>query len=164
MSVGMMTRREETDQVSATMLLLQAIELEHLLPRLTRQLGVLSLDHAMPDITVRQLRVCLLLEEGPLTLSTIGRDLDFCCSAATQIADRLEKAGMVERISTPADRRNRYLQLTENGKERMQSWRAKRIERAQLILTRLSCESRQEALHALNTLLDAACEIGATSY
>ena len=164
MPVGVTIRQSEAQCVSAAHLLQQSVELERLLPRLTRQLGRLSLDHAMPDITLRQLRVCLLLEDGPITLSTIGRDPDICCSAVTQIADRLEKAGMVERISTPADRRNRYLQLTESGTERMQSWRAQRIERTHLILTKLSCESRQQALRALNTLLDAACEVGATTY
>ena len=165
MPVGMTDRREKAQQVTVAPLLQQAVELERLLTRLPRQLGRLSVDHAMPDITVHQLRVCLLLEDGPMTLSTIGRELDICRSAATQIADRLEKAEMVERISTLTlstltDRRNRYLQLTENGKERMLSWRTQRVERAELILARLSYESRQQALRVLNMLLDAACEMG----
>src|SRR5579859_531402 len=164
MPVGMTVQQSEAQHASAAQLLQQAVELERLLPRLTRQLGMMSLDHVMQEITLRQLRVCLLLETGPLTLSTIGRDLGIGCSAASQIADRLEKAGMVERVFAPDDRRSRYLQLTECGTERMQSWRAQRIERAHLILSRLSCESRQHALRTLNTLLDAACEIGATSY
>ncbi|MCW3097480.1 MAG: Transcriptional regulator, partial [Chthonomonadaceae bacterium] len=77
-------------------------------------------------------------------------------SAMTQIADRLERAGMVERVSGAEDRRVRLLQLSALGLERMQSRRAFRIDRAQEAMLQLSEEERHAILEAVHLLLDAA--------
>jgi DNA-binding MarR family transcriptional regulator len=134
----------------------QAAELETLLPTLMRRLFTLDRDNPVYDLPVAQLRVCTLLQSGPRPLSNLSQDLYISVSAMTQIADRLERAGMVERVSGAEDRRVRLLQLSALGLERMQSRRAFRIDRAQEALLQLSEEERHAILEAVHLLLDAA--------
>src|SRR4051794_238836 len=60
---------------------------------LTRKL--FAVDDRAADLPLRQLRVCMLLHEGARTMSALSRDLSVSLSAMTQIADRLERAGIV---------------------------------------------------------------------
>jgi DNA-binding MarR family transcriptional regulator len=134
----------------------QAAELETLLPTLMRRLFTLDRDNPVYDLPVAQLRVCTLLQSGPRALSNLSQDLYISVSAMTQIADRLERAGMVERVSGAEDRRVRLLQLSPLGVERMQSRRAFRTDRAEEALLQLSEEERRAILEAVNLLLGAA--------
>src|SRR5579871_3096892 len=107
------TDRNKKAIPSATTLILQEAEqLEVLLPRVALHFGMVYQGQSMPDTTLRQLRVCALLETGPLTLSEISKEMEVCLSAITQMADRMEKIGIVERVPAGLDRRNKYLQLT----------------------------------------------------
>lgn len=141
----------------------QATELETLLPTLMRRLFTLDRDNVVYDLPVAQLRVCSLLQSGPRTLSTLSQDLYISVSAMTQIADRLERAGMVERVSGSEDRRVRLLQLSPLGVERMKSRREMRIHRAVESLLQLSEEERCTVLDAVNLLLSAATETASAS-
>lgn len=136
----------------------QAAELETLLPTLMRRLFTLDRDNPIYDLPLAQLRVCSLLQAGPRTLSSLSQDLYISVSAMTQIADRLERSGMVERVSGAEDRRVRLLQLSPLGVERMKSRRAFRINRAEEALMQLSEEERCTILNAVTRLLDAATE------
>jgi DNA-binding MarR family transcriptional regulator len=149
------TRNEEASHSAVAPILQEAAELEVLLPRVALHFGMVYQGETMPDTTLRQLRVCALLERGPLTLSEISKELEVCQSAITQMADRMEKTGIVERVPTGFDRRNKYLQLTCLGKERLHLWREHRIQRAQSILGHLSCQARNEVLRTLNMLVSA---------
>src|SRR5689334_11469103 len=71
-----------------------------------RQLDLIFMDiarHVVVDddpageLPLRQFRVCLALYQEPRSMSQLGRELQFSLSAMTQIADRLERAGMVTR-------------------------------------------------------------------
>ncbi len=134
----------------------QAAELESLLPALMRKLFTLDPDSPVSDLPVAQLRVCTLLQAGPRALSMLSQDLDISVSAMTQIADRLERAGMVERVPGADDRRVRLLQLSTQGLERMQYRRAFRIHRAEEALLQLSDAERPVLLEAVSRLLAAA--------
>jgi DNA-binding MarR family transcriptional regulator len=133
----------------------QAVQLERLLPRLIRRLFMLPPEHPVNDLPLAQLRVCVILEEGPKPISAISRELDVSVSAATQIADRLEKVGLVERLANAEDRRMRKLQLTAEGGALMQSRRLLRVRRAADALAHIAPEVRETAIHALQTLLEA---------
>ncbi len=147
------TRNQKAIHSTTTLILQEAEELERLLPRVAIHFGMVYHGRSMPDATLRQLGVCDLLEGGPLTLSEISKELDVCLSAITQMADRMERAGIVERVPAGFDRRNKYLQLTCLGQERLRSWRELRIRRAHAILGHLSCEARSEVLRTLNMLV-----------
>jgi len=134
----------------------QAAELEMLLPALMRKLFTLDPDSPVSDLPVAQLRVCTLLQAGPRALTMLSQDLDISVSAMTQIADRLERAGMVERVSGAEDRRVRLLQLSGLGVERMRYRRAFRTHRAQEALVQLAPAARAAILEAVTLLLGAA--------
>lgn len=125
------------------------------MPALNRQL--FTTDHPLADLPLAQLRLCtLLLHEGRRTMSQIGEDLGISVSAVTQMADRLEKAGMVERVAEPGgDRRTRHLQLTRHGDDLMRSRREERRRRAGDVLRHLPPEKRTAISEALDALLEA---------
>ena len=134
----------------------QAADLESLLPALMRKLFTLDPDSPVSDLPIAQLRVCTLLQAGTRSLSMLSQDLDISVSAMTQIADRLERAGMVERVPGADDRRVRLLQLSAQGLERMQYRRAFRMHRAQEALLQIAEGERPAILEAVSRLLSAA--------
>ncbi len=149
----MMTEQERDN---ATDLQTQAEQLEMLLPRLMRRLFSLQPDHLTTELPVAQLRVCTILQAGPRTLSAISDELGISVSATTQIADRLEKVALVERISGQDDRRTKKLQLSAHGREMMQSRRQWRTLRAATVLEQLSAVERDNVIQAVRALLAAA--------
>jgi DNA-binding MarR family transcriptional regulator len=137
----------------------QAVELEQLLPRMMRRLYTLDPDHPANDLPVAQLKVCTILQSGPRTHSAISEELGISVSATTQIADRLERAGLVERIAGVDDRRTKYLQLAPHGMEMMRTRREIRVHRTRCALAQLSPEARQATLDVLRALLAASVAV-----
>src|SRR5438552_15134127 len=92
-----------------------------------RRLFTLDPSHPANDLPLAQLRVCTILQSGPRTVSAIVEELRISVSAATQIADRLERSGLVERVAEPDVRRMHQVQLTVHGTEGMRSRRETRV-------------------------------------
>src|SRR5262249_23503371 len=87
-------------------------------------------------------------------------ELGISVSAVTQMADRLERAGLVERVAEAnGDRRTRYLQLTLHGQQLMESRLALRLERAEEVLRLLAPDERLAVLSALEVLRDVSRKI-----
>lgn len=137
-------------------LLDQASQLECLLPALMRRLFTLEPGHPVTELPLAQLRVCIVLQAGPRTMSALGEELGISVSAITQIADRLERAGFVERVAEADDRRMKRLQLTSHGAGMMGARRERRVRRAAEALDRMPPETRAAVLRALHALLDAS--------
>jgi DNA-binding MarR family transcriptional regulator len=137
-------------------LLDQAAQLECLLPLLARRLFTLDPSHPAMDLPVAQLRVCTILQAGPRAMSAISEELGISISAITQIADRLERAGFVERVTEPDDRRMKRLQLTPHGAEVMRSRREQRVRRVADALAQLPPAAREAVLAALQALVEAS--------
>ena len=133
----------------------QAVELECILPRLIRRLFTLEAGHPVAELPLAQLRVCIILQAGTRPISVVSEELGISVSATTQIADRLERTGMVERVVSADDRRQKNLQLTSHGRQLMESRQQERIRRVELALARLMPEQRAQALYALSALLEA---------
>lgn len=57
-----------------------------------------------------------LLHKGPLPVSALGRKVLLSSGSMTAAVDRLERSGLVERVSAATDRRSRIVHLTEKGK------------------------------------------------
>src|SRR5438552_12075572 len=145
--------------MSEELLLVQAGKLESLLPTLMRRLFTLDPSHPANELPLAQLRVCTILQSGPRTVSSISEELGISVSAATQIADRLERSELVERVAERDDRRMKKLQLTAHGADVMRSRRETRVQGAAAVLEQLPPAARAEVLHALNVLLDASLAI-----
>lgn len=123
--------------------------------RILRSLNKLQTEEIETALTIPQARVCGLLREGPQAMTVISRELEISLSAVTQIADRLQREGLVSRTCGEDDRRVRLLQLTEEGLQRMQKRHARRLQRALAILETMPPEQRETALVGLETLAAA---------
>jgi MarR family 2-MHQ and catechol resistance regulon transcriptional repressor len=55
-------------------------------------------------------------EEGRITMSGLAGGVALTTGGVTRLADRLEKDGLVQRVSCPSDRRVVYLTLTDQGR------------------------------------------------
>jgi Transcriptional regulators len=141
----------------------QAAHLERMLPEIALRLFTLDPEHPLADLPQAQMKVCVLLfQNGPRTLSQISDTLGISASAVTQIADRLEKAGMVERAAVEpgeGDRRARYLELTEQGRTLMEQRRQARVAKVAAALEHLSPHEREWVEGAVTALL-RACQTG----
>ncbi len=133
----------------------QAASIVDLMPRLMRMLFDLNTDDPAIDLPVAQLRVCGILRDGPQAMSAISKELKITLSATTQIADRLERAGLVERVTEADDRRVKCLQLTSKGYEIMRNRRECRTAGVEAVLARMNPETRSEVVDALQVLLKA---------
>jgi DNA-binding MarR family transcriptional regulator len=134
----------------------QAEQLAALVGSVMRAIFTFDDDDPTMDLPVAQLRVCNMLSDGSRTISALARELGTTVSAATQIADRLESAGMVERLPGTQDRRTRNLQLTDHGAQLVESRRQRRVRRAAEVLGALSPAMRVRVLSALRALLQAS--------
>jgi DNA-binding MarR family transcriptional regulator len=115
-----------------------------------------AVDHdPVEDLPLAQLRVCGVLYAGPRPMSALSRDLGVSLSALTQIADRLERAELVERVAEGPDRRVRRLKLTPQGEKIMRRREEVRTRRMAAALAGLSPRGRQEVRAALEMLRDA---------
>ena len=143
----------------------QAERVEQIIPMIARRLFVIDPAHPLAEMPIAQLRLCSLLrsQESP-TMSQVAEELRISVSAVTQLADRLERSGMVERVSGAStsggerDRRARHLRLTERGRELMQSRSDLRQRGARMALSHLSPDDRKRVLEALETLLTAGIQ------
>jgi DNA-binding MarR family transcriptional regulator len=131
----------------------QAAQLELLMPRVMRQLSRLDLQNPTTHLPQAQLRVCAILADGSLTISMLAREIRVSVSAATQLADRLEAADLVERVAATGDRRAKELRLTDHGRRLMRSRRRRRVRRATEMLASLGPDRRAALLGALQELL-----------
>lgn len=137
----------------------QALQLESLLPVLHRKLFTLVPDHPSAEIPMAQLRTCSILQFGPRTMTSLSEELGISLSAMTQIADRMERANLVERVMMREDRRQRLLQLSERGSEMMRTRKQIRIQQAAVALALITDSERAEILELLHVLLGAAASL-----
>ncbi len=126
-----------------------------LIPRLAR--GLISSEKDPADnLPLAQLRLCGILSEGSRPMSVLSRELCVSLSSLTQIANRLERARLVNRVAEENDRRVRCLQLTVQGEKMMRNRREARVRRTLEVLECLSSPQR-EAVRASLEVLASAC-------
>jgi DNA-binding MarR family transcriptional regulator len=99
--------------------------LRPLVDRMVEQLNALlrvrSLRDPLGDLGLeltsaqRHAVVALGIERRPLSTSALAQRMDASLPATTGIVDRLEKAGLVQRLRDDADRRVVLVSLTESG-------------------------------------------------
>lgn len=140
----------------------QAVLVEALLPRITRHLFTIGPTSFTAELPIGQIRVCMTLMKGPLTLTELSEEMNASVSAATQIADRMEKAGLVVRVVGTEDRRVRYLQLSEHGMQAMLASQKDRVFRTEQALASLSEQDRIQLLSLMEKMMEAVLRTEAT--
>jgi len=73
--------------------------------------GEIAEASGMHPTDVRALRILDAVVDEPLTAGTLGRELGLSSAAVTGLVDRLEAAGLAERVRDPDDRRRVRIQL-----------------------------------------------------
>lgn len=124
-----------------------------MLPKVMRNLFHYSPADPLSDFPVGQLRVLRLISEGVLTSSEIGHALAMSPSAVSQILNRLESAGFIERTGAALDRRVRNLQLTEAGRRLVESRKTQRVDTAMVVLAQMERGDRTQLIELLAKLL-----------
>jgi DNA-binding MarR family transcriptional regulator len=74
------------------------------------------------ELTAERYELLLLVktaEDGEATVGKLARELHIGQSAATQLARRVEDAGLIERTVSPRDARVHPLRLTAKGERRL---------------------------------------------
>lgn len=99
-----------------------------------------------------------LLYGGTRTVTVLGEELGLTASAVTQMANRLQDAGLVERVEDPIDRRVKHLALTSEARDRMHKRQEKRVARVQSVLERLDPAQQQAIVNALQLFVEAVDE------
>jgi DNA-binding MarR family transcriptional regulator len=114
--------------------------------------NLLGVDDSMMDLPLRQLKVCLTLYRHSRSMSEISRELKLSPSAVTQVSDRLERRGLIERVFQDEDRRVRKLRLTRKGQQLVRSRERKQLRRISAALETLTANELGQVMIGLETL------------
>src|SRR5215211_2515848 len=114
--------------------------------------SLLGVDDSMMDLPLRQLKVCLSLHRQSRSMSEISRELKLSPSAVTQVSDRLERRGLIERVFQDEDRRVRKLRLTRKGQQLVRSREQKQLRRIATALDTLTANELSQVMIGLETL------------
>jgi DNA-binding MarR family transcriptional regulator len=118
--------------------------------------NLLSIDDSMMDLPLRQLKVCLTLFRQSRSMSEISRELKLSPSAVTQVSDRLERRGLIERVFQEEDRRVRKLRLTKKGQQLVRTRERKQLRRIAAALDALTANELGQVMTGLETLAQSS--------
>lgn len=93
---------------------------------------------------------------GNCAVSDIAQQLGVSNAAASQMVDRLEQKGLVDRVLHETDRRVRMVQLTEQGKALLGEGLQARLNWISDLTRMLSPDQQETIIVALAALTDAA--------
>lgn len=147
-------RAATTPSVSLPAVQAQARAMDTIFKAIGRR--ILVHDDAALDIPLRQFRICAALFEGARSMKELSVELGVSQSAITQIADRLEAAGLVTRGAVGDDRRVKNLELTPRARKLLREREEQRIDRVREILEQLSPPDREVLLESLDRFGAAA--------
>lgn len=97
-----------------------------------------------------------LHHRGPCGVTDISEDFDVTAPAASQMAEKLVRAGLVERGEDPSDRRARHLTLTPEGRSIIDKGGAERYHWLEAMVEGLKPAEREIVARAVPLLVVAA--------
>ena len=93
-------------------------------------------------------------QERPITAGMLGSELRLSSGATTFVVDRLQRAGLAERVRNESDRREVLLQLSESGRHMIEQLTAHVLSQSYTVMDRFSCRE----LAVVERFLEAATE------
>lgn len=124
-----------------------AIRLQSMATRLLRLARSANEKHGLGSAQYSAMAV--LYDRGPLSVLELARFERVAHPTMSRIVTSLEKAGTVERIAVPQDRRTRHVQLTPQGRSLYEKVCANRVAVTAAILSQLKSETIAELLEAV---------------
>lgn len=110
------------------------------------------------DVTSVQYAVLLVLEQRPgVSQRELGDELDLDRSTIAELAARMVRNGLVERISDPQDKRRNTLFLTGTGRELLAELKP-RVGNVERVLTQQLSAAERDTLRQLIERLLIPCE------
>ncbi|WP_350019978.1 MarR family winged helix-turn-helix transcriptional regulator [Priestia flexa] len=94
----------------------------------------------------------LLYHKGKQPLQQIGGKILLASGSITYVIDKLEKKSFLERVACPNDRRVTYAQITESGKEMIESMFPDHEIRIHSLLSVLTSEEQEVAISLLKKI------------
>jgi DNA-binding MarR family transcriptional regulator/GNAT superfamily N-acetyltransferase len=122
---------------------------------ITQQIGVLSDGFLHTPYSLAQARILYELGHGQdLTAAWLCRELGLSAGYLSRILEGFNQQGLVEKIRSEADGRQRILRLTAQGKEAfaLLDWRSR--DEVAGMLARLSGEDQKRLLNGMQTIQD----------
>lgn len=105
------------------------------------------------DITPPQFNALLILRnEGKLTIGELGEKMYLACSTATDLIDRMERNGLVERMRDSNDRRVIRLQVKDKGTEMHEAVMTARKRYLSSVLEKISVEETRIMIEGMKHL------------
>ncbi|HYG59994.1 MAG TPA: MarR family transcriptional regulator [Symbiobacteriaceae bacterium] len=105
------------------------------------------------NTTPPQFEALLTLREfGALTMGELCEKMFLACSTATDLVDRMERNGLVERVRDTADRRVVRLRVLPRGDEMAAEVTAARQAKLAAVLAGVSLEDKERLIQALEHL------------
>jgi DNA-binding MarR family transcriptional regulator len=93
--------------------------------------------------------------KGPVSIGYLATMMGCGKSNATQIVDRLEADGLVQRVADPEDRRSVLVQLTDMGRQRQQATIAARERVSDALMAQFSDDERDLLMDYLQRIIEA---------
>jgi DNA-binding MarR family transcriptional regulator len=110
-------------------------------------------------VSPSQIRAMLVLEQaGECGVSELAAALEVFPSSASRLADRLTASGLINRVSSPEDRRMVLLSLTPDGRRVLRRFHERRNEVFEAIATRMTPTDRRRLLRGLQAFSAAQAE------
>lgn len=96
----------------------------------------------------------IIYEKGQITMGELCKEISSACSTATDLADKLEKAGYVERIREKRDRRVVRLSILPKGEKLIKSVIEQRTVKLGKIMSSFEEEEVMKIISFSETLTD----------
>jgi len=120
-----------------------------------------SLASVNDEVTLPQFRTLVVLSsQGSQTVSALADHLAVHASTMTRMCNRLVTRGLVERATSPADRREVVITLTATGSAIVDQVTQNRRRELDAVVRRMSEDERRAVVSALTTFARAAGEDG----
>jgi DNA-binding MarR family transcriptional regulator len=129
--------------------------------RLGSTLGPSPEDVAGIDVPRHQLRALFVVaKHGPMSVSALAEAIEATLASTSSLADRLVKAGYLEREPDPDDRRRVLLIATARGQEVADTLMRRFHERFERLVEAMSPEGREALEAGLTDMIRAAEGLG----
>ena len=111
-------------------------------------------------LSMQQFSVLIQLHfRGACGMSEVSERFEITPAAASQLVDKLVQSGLIHREEDPHDRRAKYLNLTDKGKELLQRNFNERYRWLDELAEKLTKAEQGEVTKAMNILTRAAREL-----
>jgi DNA-binding MarR family transcriptional regulator len=128
-------------------------EMEYLVQRLLMaEQSIFTREAGRYGLTIPQFVTLSAIDrfgDGCERMGVIAREARQCSATMTGIIDRLEHMGLVQRRDDSSDRRSKLVELTDDGRSRLEDVRLARRQRLERILRDIPAESRDQVHQVL---------------